>query len=803
MFSALVRTVFRLALLLFPLACFGFADRANAQCVPQWVFGPDQGLPGLNGAVWCSLPWDPDGNGPMPQLLVVGGTFSIAGEAVTRNVAAWDGSSWHALGQIGDSNSTIYALAQLNGELFAGGSFESLNGAPANSIARWDGVTWQPLGLGVQTTEPSPGLVYALTAHQGRLIVGGNFRLAGGAAAECLAAWNGSSWETIAPAVTSGIIYALSSTGPDLIVGGRFTSIGGLNANAIAIWNGSAWSALGGGLAGSSQASVRALTYFQNQLVAGGTFTTADGVRANRLATWNGSSWSPTILVGPTTIQNGTNGDVYSICIHDNKLAVAGLFNTAGAKAASRSFFWDGTTVTPIGTGQSGTGRTVASWNGSFYVGGSFLKTGTLATLFMARWDGAAWNTLGTGFDERIDAFGVYGSDLYASGRFTHAGSSITPTIAKWNGATWSPVGTGFANPSGAISDALAFVEYQGELVAGGIFRSVDGVAADSIARWNGAVWKPLGSGLVDGSGSIGVANAMCIFEDRLIVAGGFVSAGGVPANSIVSWDGTTWRALGAGQPSFIRALAIYQGQLIAGGSQYGLYGSFDGATLARWDGTSWSTLGAPLNPGSPGGVYALDVYEGELFAGGKFARAGAVPVTPGIARWNGSAWNPVGAGLGASAEVRSLRTYKDSLYVGGIFPKASGAPSTNVAMWRTDYHGSGTWRPLGAGVDGIIAAFQPFNNELVLGGQFNKADDRASVNWARWFACSECRADLNGDGYVNDEDMVIFAEQYDVMFCPDAGMLVGCPADLDNDNQVDDRDFVIFSHAFDEMICP
>ncbi|MHC4602483.1 MAG: hypothetical protein ACYS6W_04025, partial [Planctomycetota bacterium] len=66
------------------------------QCDFDWK--PGQGVPGVNGYVHAVTTWDPDGNGPQPELLIVGGEFTIAGDTLANKIAAWDGSSWQALG---------------------------------------------------------------------------------------------------------------------------------------------------------------------------------------------------------------------------------------------------------------------------------------------------------------------------------------------------------------------------------------------------------------------------------------------------------------------------------------------------------------------------------------------------------------------------------------------------------------------------------------------------------------------------------------------------------------------------------
>ncbi|MBX3387819.1 MAG: hypothetical protein KF691_00040 [Phycisphaeraceae bacterium] len=67
----------------------------------------------------------------------------------------------------------------------------------------------------------------------------------------------------------------------------------------------------------------------------------------------------------------------------------------------------------------------------------------------------------------------------------------------------------------------------------------------------------------------------------------------------------------------------------------------------------------------------------------------------------------------------------------------------------------------------------------------------------------SVCAGDLNGDGFVDDADFVLFLAGYNILDCADAAMPVGCPADLNSDAVVDDADFQLFVPAYDALICP
>ena len=113
------------------------APHANAQCTGQWT---GAGLPGVDGEVLASTLWDPDGAGPQPPVLVVGGDFRIAGSAISPKIAAWNGASWSALGP-GLPNK-VTALGVHQGQLIAAVTSPSA----ATAVYAWTGSAWQQRG---------------------------------------------------------------------------------------------------------------------------------------------------------------------------------------------------------------------------------------------------------------------------------------------------------------------------------------------------------------------------------------------------------------------------------------------------------------------------------------------------------------------------------------------------------------------------------------------------------------------------------------------------------------------------------
>ena len=99
--------------------------------------------------------------------------------------------------------------------------------------------------------------------------------------------------------------------------------------------------------------------------------------------------------------------------------------------------------------------------------------------------------------------------------------------------------GSWYSLGAGTDNTVRVLAVYNGELVAGGQFKTAGGIVNNGIARWDGTSWLPIGGGID------GVVLSLVSYNGVLIVGGGFSSAGGIPARNIVEWDGVKWSPLG------------------------------------------------------------------------------------------------------------------------------------------------------------------------------------------------------------------------------------------------------------------
>ena len=179
-----------------------------------------------------------------------------------------------------------------------------------------------------------------------------------------------------------------------------------------------------------------------------------------------------------------------------------------------------------------------------------------------------------------------------------------------------------------------------------------------------------------------------------------------------------------------------------AGSSLYasGFFTSAGGTSannIAKWNGSTWSPLGAGMNSA----VYTLAVFNdgsgSALFAGGGFTTAGGGSANC-IAKWNGSTWSALGSGMPQTGGifVATLAVFDDGggpdLYAGGSFTTAGGLPASRVARWN-----GSAWSALGSGVNDQIEALVVFNDgsgpALFAGGNFTTAGGGAANYVAKW----------------------------------------------------------------------
>jgi trimeric autotransporter adhesin len=414
------------------------------------------------------------------------------------------------------------------------------------------------------------------------------------------------------------------------------------------------------------------------------------------------------------------------------------------------------------------------------------------------------------------------GPALYAGGPFVSAGGVTVNGVARWDGAAWTALGVGIG---GIVNGLGAFDDGTGPaLYATGSFQSAGGMAASNVARWDGTAWSALGTGLNQGG------MAMTAFNDgtgpALYIAGAFSLAGGVRGtNGIARWDGAQWSAVGSGVSGSCNVLLVYDDgtgtALYAGGTFSSAGGMLGTARIARWRGTNWQGLGGGIDGPSNPRVNALAAYDDgtgvALYAGGNFSTAG-LATARNLAKWNGSTWSPVGGGTDNT--VIRMALFDDgrgsALYLGGSFVSvgspigpAPGLVVNQIARWDgqvwEDLQG-GVWHPVVTTVSGL-AVFDDGSGEslFVAGGFETVAGGLAAGNIARWGCPADgiCYANCDASTtppVLNVDDFICFISEFAVASTLPHGQQVTHYANCDGSMTapvLNVDDFICFIGAF------
>lgn len=267
--------------------------------------------------------------------------------------------------------------------------------------------------------------------------------------------------------------------------------------------------------------------------------------------------------------------------------------------------------------------------------------------------------------------------DVVAGGVFTTAGGTTVNGIARWDGATWNAFGAGLDpflpfGPSVSAIEVLA----NGDIVVAGSFTGVDGVPANNIARYDGASWNALATGLNGPVKDLAQAGA------DLIAVGNFANAGGLAVNRVARWNGASWSALGSGLGIFgASAVAVSPttNDIYVGGS-FATAGGAAVSNIARFAGGGWSALGAGTN-GAVAALHAMAT--GEILVGGAFTNAGGV-FRSRVASINGTSWSG-GFGAGTNSNVLGFATAANGdVVVVGSFTSAGGNAHSRIASIRS-----------------------------------------------------------------------------------------------------------------------
>lgn len=588
------------------------------------------------------------------DLLAVG-YFQYIGKTTVRPFARREGDGWIEDPSLGVEleRPTISAVAAGDDGRVALATYSAL---PADLMQR-DGEILLADGGEFSTIGAFKGAVRSMVWYGGELWVAGVFALDGEPAAPHLAVYGANGWHAPPGGALMGAgAYELTVDGDDLLVGGAFSGVGGVAAQSVAVYDGVAWTDRD-----LPDGTVLALARDeQGNLYAGGLFSVEGSVETGGIARWSGQSWQSVAggLANPTF-----RGVVSDLAFQADELYVAGCFTAAGgvpsdpASIAAQGLArwtgdaWEALTSPGGGVGSAwfsplkcGDEGPAAIWEAEYqrllvdgeriYLGGSFSGVDGVASQGVIAHENDTWlaqGEPGRGFSGATRSLAVGGPEcaVHVMGGVTHAGAlAVDNRVLRDDGDAWTPVGPPVAGDTYCWQLA---VDAAGTPVLGcDLPPEGDLPPAGGVLRLENDAWQAVGAPFAQG----GVATLGFAPDGALWAAGG----GG--EGFVARQDGVELPVVGTANGrvsalAFRPTLAGEPVQVVVGGYFSELDGMQVGG-VAHWNGTAWEPLGA----GIVGSVLAVAYAEdGSIYAS---TADDGTPERPILARWDGAAWSDV-----------------------------------------------------------------------------------------------------------------------------------------------------------------
>ncbi|MBI5265915.1 MAG: hypothetical protein HY851_01665 [candidate division Zixibacteria bacterium] len=348
----------------------------------------------------------------------------------------------------------------------------------------------------------------------------------------------------------------------------------------------------------------------------------------------------------------------------------------------------------------------------------------------------SVWHSFGSGVNGPVSGMIMYNGELYVAGRFDSAGGQPARGIARWDGAAWYPLGSGLYPAAN-----WKLLEFQGSVVA--VYRSSRYGSSDvlpdtavRIGRWDGSQWliipRPVEYSISNNDTTLvgGWIFGAHLWGDKLLLNGWFEQAGSVQVSGAAAWDGAQYEAVGpyiGWRP--IEELTVYRDTpVIACGACY-LLPDETSPSVYAYSNNQWMRMGALLS------VYprAFHTRDGKLFL--------ETSAIPSWLEWTDSTWIP------ATDPILCDATFSVNSY-GRFAPlelhdfkgkRFAPTGPTGLAYWDgTKWHPDRT-------PGGPVAAMLVNNDALIVGGVFTNA----GINNIAWKMLIE----EDGDGYSDFED--------------------------------------------------
>jgi hypothetical protein len=312
-------------------------------------------------------------------------------------------------------------------------------------------------------------------------------------------------------------------------------------------------------------------------------------------------------------------------------------------------------------------------------------------------------------------------NNLWIGGHIQHADSipgSPHHFLLKYDGVNWQHFGP-FSG-----ENIWSICRFQDKIVFGGSFQNYQDYYNIPDEHRGIAYIQNDTVGHFDGMGVAGGLYQLKVIDNQLFAIGIFDTICGIAANSVATYDGFQWNTFNdfpliveSGNGRFFCGAKYNELYYIGGNfSGYDYFGE-NGGNIINNNEIDWELTGGGVY-GGLSGVSQLEEYQNELYASGViFKNAGNAGNQ--IQKWNGTNWSSVGGdlkgygnSLGAYAPVNVMKLYNNELYIGGFFRYAGDIVAEGVVKWDGEKYCS-----LGGDTNYYINALDFYRDTLYMGG--------------------------------------------------------------------------------------
>jgi hypothetical protein len=608
--------------------------------------------------------FDPDGPGPLPSSLIVGGQSNFGASPNPFGTLRFDGTTWTRFGTTNLSaggTDEVRDLQVFNGELYAVGRFVN---SPIGGLAKWD--------VDLQDWVNASGAGIPLPSSNNRvermavgdadgdgtpeMYIGGTFGFSvTGGTANRLVRFDGANFFTVPGWTNTSTAIAANLGGPSIL---RFIDLG--DGPSLLVGD-----AIYAGLTSPANTRGVALARLRN-----GTWSTLLAQTAS--GTFKSYVFAAEMFPGPDGQQlhiggqrllNGLAGQPVGVSLARRSAAGTWSPLTTFAPTNLGTVAW----MRPIDWDAAGPEGTKLLFGATQYRFGNIGTFGDFEPVGIALWDGANVQPAHSGaaplsvaasmFRELDpDGPGPQGTTLFVGHVGTRVAGRPASGLLTFDGTSFQQTPTGIAFPIAVetlTTGSGTSLYATGEVANGG---------GPALLRLDGTTWTNLGQPNFDGDEVLPPAfdtmtTATVNGEPSLVIAGRFREVAGVASRFIIRYNGTNWIPMDAGLPGptgvpgqTFRTNASFQQVFNLNGTLFAnIRSSYYDTTLFseillpgnlfRWDGATWQPF-APYE----GTNFVLDLGSGpELYA---LRNKEPAPNASYVARWNGTSFVQVGPGF-------------------------------------------------------------------------------------------------------------------------------------------------------------